>query len=310
MNDWLNYGKPFCAISLETYRRNAHRFTPTSTGSCSPKEPHALAWGPSSSHTEILRVERARLKIGEKLPTAYKFCTYWFIRYSSTCYLKVRIDPLMANIRNPDCFASPVVNASWSVVVRPCYLNRDLLKHNIIRRSARRVKNSEMFWVESAHDDVIKWKHFPQYCSSVQEIHRWPIPHAKASDVELWCFLWSSPWITGWVNSREAGDFRRHRTHYDVIVMSDEIHWLATVCLPCSYIMNGNELRGGTNWQCYSMYLNNLSSCKYCTCIVVFIYLQVCGGVAWIFQQKYYGGFAHRPFCQLLTNCAIFRNLI
>ena len=30
-------------------------------------------------------------------------------------------------------------------------------------------------------------------------------------------------WIKGWVNNREAGDLRRHRTHYDVIVMiSDE----------------------------------------------------------------------------------------
>ena len=26
-------------------------------------------------------------------------------------------------------------------------------------------------------------------------------------------------WINGWVNSREVGDLRRHRTHYDVIVM-------------------------------------------------------------------------------------------
>ena len=26
-------------------------------------------------------------------------------------------------------------------------------------------------------------------------------------------------WINGWVNNREAGDLRRHRTHYDVIVM-------------------------------------------------------------------------------------------
>ena len=25
--------------------------------------------------------------------------------------------------------------------------------------------------------------------------------------------------INGWVNNREAGDFRRHRGHYDVIVM-------------------------------------------------------------------------------------------
>ena len=27
---------------------------------------------------------------------------------------------------------------------------------------------------------------------------RW-IPRTKASDAELWCFLWSAPWINGWV---------------------------------------------------------------------------------------------------------------
>ena len=48
--------------------------------------------------------------------------------------------------------------------------------------------------------------------------HRW-IPLTKASDAELWCFLWSVPWINGWVNIREAGDLRRHRAHYDVIVV-------------------------------------------------------------------------------------------
>ena len=45
--------------------------------------------------------------------------------------------------------------------------------------------------------------------------NRW-IPLTKASDAELWCFLW---WINGWVNNREAGDLRRHRAHYDVAVM-------------------------------------------------------------------------------------------
>ena len=48
--------------------------------------------------------------------------------------------------------------------------------------------------------------------------HRW-IPLTKASDVELWCFLWSAHWINGWVNNREAGDLRRHRAHCDAIVM-------------------------------------------------------------------------------------------
>ena len=47
---------------------------------------------------------------------------------------------------------------------------------------------------------------------------RW-IPCTKASEAQLWCFLWSAPWINGWVNNREAGNLRRHRAHYDVIVL-------------------------------------------------------------------------------------------
>ena len=41
----------------------------------------------------------------------------------------------------------------------------------------------------------------------------WWIPHTKAGDGELWCFLWSVPWIDGWVSNREAGDLRRHCAH-------------------------------------------------------------------------------------------------
>ena len=48
--------------------------------------------------------------------------------------------------------------------------------------------------------------------------HRW-ILLTKASDAELRCFLWSTPWINGWINNREAGDLRHNRAHYDVIVM-------------------------------------------------------------------------------------------
>ena len=44
--------------------------------------------------------------------------------------------------------------------------------------------------------------------------HRWTFL-TKASDAELWYFLWSAPWI----NNREAGDLRRYRAHCDVFVM-------------------------------------------------------------------------------------------
>ena len=47
----------------------------------------------------------------------------------------------------------------------------------------------------------------------------WWIPRTKASEAELWYFLWSAPWINGWLNNRKAGDLRRLSVHYDVIVM-------------------------------------------------------------------------------------------
>ena len=48
--------------------------------------------------------------------------------------------------------------------------------------------------------------------------HRW-IPHTKASDAELWCFLWSA-------NNGDAGDLRRKHAHYDVIVMGTDLVFL------------------------------------------------------------------------------------
>ena len=55
----------------------------------------------------------------------------------------------------------------------------------------------------SLHDDVIKWKHCPRYWPGPLwgefTGHRW-IPLTKASDAELWCFLWSAPWISDYSN--------------------------------------------------------------------------------------------------------------
>ena len=70
------------------------------------------------------------------------------------------------------------------------------------------------------HDDVIKWKHFPRNWPFVRGIHRSPVnsPHKGQ-----WCralmFTFICARINGWVNTRAAGDLRRYRPHYDVIVM-------------------------------------------------------------------------------------------
>ena len=74
--------------------------------------------------------------------------------------------------------------------------------------------------IRNYDDDAIKWKHFPRYWPFVRVIHRWRVKSpTKAKDAELWYFLLSTPWINGWVNTRQVGDLRRHRGHHDVIVM-------------------------------------------------------------------------------------------
>ena len=74
--------------------------------------------------------------------------------------------------------------------------------------------------VNGTHDDVIKWNHFPRYWPFVRGIHRSPVnsPH-KGQWRGALMFSLICVWINGWVNNREVGDLRRHRGHYDVIVM-------------------------------------------------------------------------------------------
>ena len=68
--------------------------------------------------------------------------------------------------------------------------------------------------------------------------HQW-IPLTKASDVELWYFLWSE-------HNCGAGDLRCHHAHYDVIVML-----FADLCSDASYLDNGRPyLYDGNPYTC------------------------------------------------------------
>ena len=77
------------------------------------------------------------------------------------------------------------------------------------------------------HDDDIKWKHFPRYCPFVRGIHRSPVnsPH-KGQWRGALMFSLNCVWINSWINNRKAGDLRRGRAHYDVIVMLAEWFWI------------------------------------------------------------------------------------
>ena len=83
------------------------------------------------------------------------------------------------------------------------------------------------------HDDVTKWKHFRCYWPFVRGIHRSQVnsPHkSQWRRALIFCLIYA--WINGWVNNREAGDLRRHRAHYDVIVMRcSGYQWI--MCLWC-----------------------------------------------------------------------------
>ena len=75
--------------------------------------------------------------------------------------------------------------------------------------------------IKTKHDDVIKWKHFPLYWPFVRGIHRSPVNSPQKGQwrgalmYSLICV-----WINGWVNNREADDFRSYHAYYDVTVMT------------------------------------------------------------------------------------------
>ena len=66
-----------------------------------------------------------------------------------------------------------------------------------------------------------KWKYFPCHFPFMRGIHR---STGKSPHKSQWrgtlMFSLISAQINGWVNSRQAGDLRRHRAYYDVTVLS------------------------------------------------------------------------------------------
>ena len=110
------------------------------------------------------------------------------------------------NARISVCWSSTKVKQAWwfSQLVLPPNLNSIqsvvlLQMHEIwppngsLETAGIQCSNQRPIRPRELHDDVIKWKHFPRYWPFVRGIHRsrW-ILRTKASDAELWYFLWSS----------------------------------------------------------------------------------------------------------------------
>ena len=74
--------------------------------------------------------------------------------------------------------------------------------------------------VLSSHDDVIKWKHFTRYWTFVRGTHRLPVNSPnKGQWRRALMFSLICAWTNVSVNTRDAGDLRSHRAHFDVTVM-------------------------------------------------------------------------------------------
>ena len=72
----------------------------------------------------------------------------------------------------------------------------------------------------TTHDDVIKWKHFPRYWRFVRGIQRSTVysPHKGQWRIAL-MFSLICVSTNCWANNRNAGELRRHRVHYHVILI-------------------------------------------------------------------------------------------
>ena len=61
-------------------------------------------------------------------------------------------------------------------------------------------------------------------------------------------------WINGWVNNREAGDLRRYRTHYDVIVMEIPYYIVKCAIHICTFAIT--ETGMSTFWRNFRQWLH------------------------------------------------------
>ena len=84
------------------------------------------------------------------------------------------------------------------------------------------------------HDDVLNWKHFPRYWPFVRGIYQSPVNSPQKGQ---WCralvFSLICIWINSSVNNREAGDLRRYRARYDVIVMETSVPSVTSLVVKC-----------------------------------------------------------------------------
>ena len=107
----------------------------------------------------------------------------------------------------------------------------------------RTLPHTTQLWPDGkCHDDVIEWTHFLRFWPFVREIHRSPVnsPH-KGQWRGALIFSLFCGWTDSWANNGDAGDLRRYRAHYDVIVMYPILSCKKTLDPVCTNYMVRND---------------------------------------------------------------------
>ena len=138
-------------------------------------------------------------------------CEAYVVQVSTQSWLFNWIFARLASSLFVNIFEDPIVAKTFFAI-----------NGNPLRRKLNR-------WQVPLHDAVIEWKHFPRYWLFVRGIHWSPV---NSTHKGHWrgplMFSLTCVWIIDWVNNREAGEMKRHRAHYGVIVIKVNIlEWFA-----------------------------------------------------------------------------------
>ena len=139
-----------------------------------------------------------------------------------------------ASIENPivlfcQCWKSHTVVRSFYLHNRNSFPDKTVALYGIIPQVLQLIYILKAYLTGTSHNDVIKWKHFPRYWPFVRGVHRSPVNSShKGQWRRALMFSLICVWINSWINNLEAGDLRRYRTHYDVIVLCNCRLWRIT----------------------------------------------------------------------------------
>ena len=146
-----------------------------------------------------------------------------------------------------------VGNSPWPVNSPHFQLELDFEGHKSFMKSC-------LCCIYGSHDDVIKWKHFLRYWPFVRGIHQSPVnsPH-KGQWRRALMFSFFCLQTNGWANNREAGDLRRHRAHYEVIVMIQWEIWLHRGSGTQSFYVHVNKHLNHKQFETHECILSNVA---------------------------------------------------